>query len=154
PFIPLLPYLEQQPLYTQGYATLPIFSYDTPGSPGATPLSVLACPSDSGIPSPPTVQWASAGAYYGVTSYRGNAGGLSTIDPDVGTDGVIVLANGPVKIVNIKDGTSNTLLFGEFSNFEPNWPDYGNLLGFPDLPFNVLTSPWNGEGMASQFNVG
>src|SRR5437016_5512017 len=50
PFVPLLPFLEQQNLYTQFYAN-PI-DYDGKGSPGATPLRILVCPSDTGFTSP------------------------------------------------------------------------------------------------------
>ncbi len=119
----LLPYLEQQALYQQIYAT-----GGAPGglgSPLATPLAVMICSSDGGIPSPAIVQWAgNSGTYYGVTSYRCNVSGLNLSDANyTGTDGVIVVSN-PINIMAITDGTSNTVLFGEASNFDPNWPSY------------------------------
>jgi prepilin-type N-terminal cleavage/methylation domain-containing protein/prepilin-type processing-associated H-X9-DG protein len=151
--IPLLPYLDNKPLYKQGYSTLPEFSNATADSPGALNLPILVCPSDVGI-SGGVVYQSATNSYFGMTSYRGNAGGLSNVDPDVGTDGVIVIANGPVNIVYIRDGTSNTVLFGEYSNVDVNWPDYADLLGSSDYSFPLLTSPWNGSGLISPYGLG
>src|SRR5262249_26816172 len=39
--------------------------------------------------------------------------------------------SGSVQITAITDGTSNTILFGEFSNFDPNWPQYASSQGSP-----------------------
>ena len=150
PFVPLLPYLEQQALYNQGQYTTDdaVFSADGSNSPAATPLSVLVCPSDNGLPSPPIIQWPGTNNYYGFTSYRGNSSGLSNLDSNHGLDGVIVECTiPPVNILAISDGHSHTILFGEFSNFEPNWPPYAPLAGSPDnLSFSLLTSPWSGQG--------
>jgi prepilin-type N-terminal cleavage/methylation domain-containing protein/prepilin-type processing-associated H-X9-DG protein len=150
-FIPLLPYLEQQPLYQQFYAAKGD-AYNAPGgigglgSLGATSLSVLACPSDSGIPSPAVAQDLTTGYYYGVTSYRPNMSGLSALDPNWGTDGVFFYpaffsANSPVQILTITDGTSNTILFGEFSNADPNW-SYWSTTYFAGGPMSVEFSVW------------
>src|SRR5262249_32919579 len=133
PFVPLLPYLDQLPLWKQGYAVG--FATDTPDGPGATPVAVLVCPSDAGISGSGVFQMSGgAPVYVGLTSYRGNMSGLSALDPDFGTDGVIVPDPvPPVKILNITDGTANTLIFGEFNTLEPNWGDYADLLGSPGL---------------------
>src|SRR6516165_9601511 len=56
PFVPLLLYLDQDNLYKQGYASSPNFGNNGPNSPGATPLSIVVCPSDS-LPTPPVVRW-------------------------------------------------------------------------------------------------
>jgi prepilin-type N-terminal cleavage/methylation domain-containing protein/prepilin-type processing-associated H-X9-DG protein len=150
--IPLLPYLEQEALYRQFNA----YGGDAanapggmgPGSLAATSLPILACPSDSGIPSPPVFA-DGFGNYWGVTSYRPNGGGLSVLDPNFGTDGVILLTGvpyvqtSPVRILAITDGTSNTILFGEFSNFDPNWPPYASFVGSGSLPlcfFSIWTT--------------
>jgi prepilin-type N-terminal cleavage/methylation domain-containing protein/prepilin-type processing-associated H-X9-DG protein len=164
-FIALLPYLEQQALYQQFVAVYGDAqnSLGGPGSLTATSLSVLACPSDSGIPSPPSVQWPGTGNYYGVTSYRPNQGGLN-IDPLSGSnslyDGVIISSlfgsngvalNSPVRILDITDGTSNTILFGEFSNYDPNWPQYnlafsGSGYSVANYPFCLEMSVWTESG--------
>jgi prepilin-type N-terminal cleavage/methylation domain-containing protein/prepilin-type processing-associated H-X9-DG protein len=149
PLIPLLPYVDQLPLYKQGKATTPVFSTDTPDSPGAAPVPLFACPSDAGIPTPATMQFAGTATYLGLTSYRGNASGLSNFDPDAGLDGVIVEDNGPVNIINIKDGTSNTFLFGEFCNQDPNWGDYASLFGSAALAFPTIGSSWSGTGLSA-----
>jgi prepilin-type processing-associated H-X9-DG protein/prepilin-type N-terminal cleavage/methylation domain-containing protein len=137
PFIALLPYLDQMPLYKQGYVDPSNFAYDTPAGPGATPVAVFQF--SGGVP-----------IYPALTSYRGNQSGLSALDPDFGTDGVIVPdPTPPVKILNITDGTSNTVLFGEFNATDPNWAPYADLLGSPDLGMGILSSPWTGTGLAS-----
>src|SRR5262249_18347206 len=44
-----------------------------------------------------------------------------------------------------------TILFGEFSNFEPNWPQYAPLLApleLANFPFNLITSAWTGIAVA------
>jgi len=156
PFIPLLPYLDQLPLYNQGYAASPAFDYSTPDSPGATPIPLLVCPSDWGIPVPAVVQLPGAPSYLGLTSYRGNVSALSFgLDPDYGTDGVTVVDPGPtVNVLAVKDGTSNTLLFGEFNNYDPNWGDYASLLGSGALPLCLISSPWCGGGLQAPLASG
>jgi prepilin-type N-terminal cleavage/methylation domain-containing protein/prepilin-type processing-associated H-X9-DG protein len=159
-FIPLLPYLEQDALYKRGYATTPYFDNTGPNSLGATPLAVLVCPSDSGLPSPAVVQWPGTNWYYGVTSYRPNTTGRSAFDPSWGTDGVIlpdpvvVPGTSPVKIAAITDGTSNTLLFGEFSNFDRNWPGYASLFGSTDVPLSLWASSWDGQAFFTPYGGG
>jgi prepilin-type N-terminal cleavage/methylation domain-containing protein len=88
-FVALLPYLEQQALSQQFAA----FGNSGPpsgglGSLSATSLPVLACPSDSGLPSPAVVQDTAFSTYYGVSSYRPNASALSPLDSEWGTGGV------------------------------------------------------------------
>lgn len=161
PFVPLLPYLEQQNLYNQ-YSATPL-DYDGKNSPGATPIRILVCPSDVGLPNPPVVQFPGTNYYFGVISYRGNASGLSVFDPNWGTDGVILPSSvvvpgaSQIRIADITDGTSNTILFGEFSNFDPNWPGYASLFASVfgvTFPFPLFASTWDGEGFFSPYGVG
>ncbi len=127
-YVAMLPYLEQSALYNQ---LLTVTDSTIPNGPIATPLSVLACPSDA-LPSPPTVAF--QGYYTGVTSYVGNCGGLSYNAPAWGLDGIFLPsfspitgnACAPVTILRITDGTSNTILFGERYNNDPYWNDYLN----------------------------
>src|SRR5262249_4820374 len=60
-FAVLLPYLEQQALY-QAYGQWSLGPQSVP--PPATPVSVFACPSDSGLPFPAVVQDPLSGNYY------------------------------------------------------------------------------------------
>ena len=54
PFIPLLPFLEQQTLYRQIMTNLwNAYQYTGNNSPFPTPLSVMICPSDPGSVSSP-----------------------------------------------------------------------------------------------------
>ena len=147
PFVLLLPYLEQQALYQALYQQAESGIYPGgPGTPIATPLSMLVCPSDSGIPSPAVIQDPIGGDYYAVTSYRPNVSGFDLTSG--ANDGVIVWPPppAPIQVLAITDGTSNTILFGEGSNFDPNWPQYQTLLtsfGLPaNYPFSLLGSVW------------
>jgi prepilin-type N-terminal cleavage/methylation domain-containing protein/prepilin-type processing-associated H-X9-DG protein len=154
-FVALLPYLEQQALYQAYYDWYQAALSGSGGFPfpSATPVSVFACPSDSGIPSPPVVQQPFNNSYFAATSYRPNTSRFPANDPSwvsgAGTDGVVVSygsPSGPVQIMAITDGTSNTILFGESSNFDPSWPQYQALMvsfGFPaNLPMSLFGSDW------------
>src|SRR5262249_52343263 len=89
----LLPYLEQQALYQALYQQTVILGSTSGGlgSPFATPLSVLVCPSDSGLPPLAVVQMPGTSNYNAVTSYRANTSGLFDTNFGVGDyDGVVV----------------------------------------------------------------
>jgi prepilin-type processing-associated H-X9-DG protein len=46
-------------------------------------------------------------------------------------------------VTAITDGTSNTILFGESSNFDPNWPQYAPIFGSPaNYPMSLITASW------------
>lgn len=118
-FINLLPYLEQQALYQllrPSNVTFP----NAPSSVYGSQLKMLLCPSDGTLPSPAVINV--AGMMCSLTSYRGNLSGLPYYDSNFGNDGVI--CNVPVNINFIADGTSNTIMFGEATGFDPNWPQY------------------------------
>jgi prepilin-type N-terminal cleavage/methylation domain-containing protein/prepilin-type processing-associated H-X9-DG protein len=122
-WIELLPYIEQINLQQQ-------WDYDdnTKNVAGgmnavqAQVLEILVCPSDP-LPRPvwelnsaltPPWSW----GYYGMSSYGGNAGKRSVHTggppnfPDVSRDGVFFI-DSSVGLADIRDGASNTLLFGE-----------------------------------------
>jgi prepilin-type processing-associated H-X9-DG protein len=143
-FVLILPYMEQQALYLalQQQYQAGITSGGI-GSPFAAPVPVLACPSDTGIPNPPVVQVPGTGNYYSVASYRGNSGGTSG-----GVDGVV--QDSGINILAVTDGASNTVLFGEHSNFDPSWPKYtakyGALAGTANWPYCLESSNWTTSG--------
>jgi prepilin-type N-terminal cleavage/methylation domain-containing protein/prepilin-type processing-associated H-X9-DG protein len=158
-FIPLLPFLEQQALYQQLQINGGFPDPTIPGGPCSTPLSILACPSDQ-LPSPPTTQmsplaFATTSSYVGLTSYMGNYTALPFSDPSQGLDGIFLTQfsgltgqpGSPVRISGITDGTSNTILFGERYNYDPNLKPYITAIGssgfgqdWSNIPFYVCYS--------------
>jgi prepilin-type N-terminal cleavage/methylation domain-containing protein/prepilin-type processing-associated H-X9-DG protein len=108
PLIDVMPFLEQQALYQQISVSTSIWQ---PGV-ADTPLSVFVCPSDL-LPAPP--MYTEFGRTGALTSYVSN----SVID------GVFYFRwYSPVSIMSITDGSSNTILYGERYNFDPNWNEY------------------------------
>jgi prepilin-type N-terminal cleavage/methylation domain-containing protein/prepilin-type processing-associated H-X9-DG protein len=140
-FVYLLPYIEQQTLYAQwDFKDLTKNSL-TQSSPAAQQLATLLCPSD-GVEEkvfqmPTSGNHGGLPGYYGVTSYSGNGGTRSYYAYDgkddgvfytTGADGVCYVRDPPqpceklvkpVKLSQITDGTSNTILGGEKSNVDP-----------------------------------
>jgi prepilin-type N-terminal cleavage/methylation domain-containing protein/prepilin-type processing-associated H-X9-DG protein len=116
--VPLLPFLEQDALYNL-YFNAPL-GYDDPSVAGAA-IKVLACPSDY-LPNPNVYALASGANtyYYGLTSYGANWG--TTAPPTFPTplvkDGVFEY-NTKTQVTDITDGSSQTILFGEGSHYEP-----------------------------------
>jgi prepilin-type N-terminal cleavage/methylation domain-containing protein/prepilin-type processing-associated H-X9-DG protein len=113
-FVPLLPYLEQGPLYASANFNVTLF--DPPNSTvRATGLSALWCPSDIGVDAP--------GAVYGVsryTSYVGNLGPWTHQPTNVGQLGVLAGQlqglfhyQSALRLAEVTDGTSTTLALGE-----------------------------------------
>jgi prepilin-type N-terminal cleavage/methylation domain-containing protein/prepilin-type processing-associated H-X9-DG protein len=144
----LLPYVEQQALYQALYQQVVAqgggYGGGGQGSPFATPVSVFVCPSDSGVPSPAVVLDPNAngdpnGYYWALSSYRPNTTGLNSSDANWGKDGIFPnipffgTPPSPVQISAITDGTSNTILAGDYSNFDLNWFQY--------LPFQYPPYP-------------
>jgi prepilin-type N-terminal cleavage/methylation domain-containing protein/prepilin-type processing-associated H-X9-DG protein len=94
-------------------------------------LPVLVCPSDV-IPQNP-VQHGTSGRWHGLTSYGGNGGTGGThrffcVSNPLMTDGMFfetgpisnpVPRQSPVRMADVRDGTSNTLFFGERSHTDP-----------------------------------
>lgn len=130
-FVSLLPFLEQQNLYQIWNFTSPILNglqtSTVPNSPGATVLSVLVCPSDLISQNPNQAVKHPPGTYlWGITSYGGNGGTQSYPTPTL--DGIFFAVGpassplkNPVKMTDVIDGLSNTLLFGERSHLDRNF---------------------------------
>ncbi|QEG25575.1 Fimbrial protein precursor [Gemmata obscuriglobus] len=170
PFIPLLPYMEQQPLYDRllalvapragtsfyslGLGTV-AGTYDSPDAPGAMVPKVLVCPADVGAQSPVAYKPISTLNYYGVTSYRPSVSTKATLCCSQWNDGVIVSPSSSapgagVRITDITDGTSGTVLFGEFFNSDPQWDPaiVGTTYANKPFPYYV-NSLWGTAGQGS-----
>ena len=124
-FVRLLPQLEQTALADSWDVIDPL--NNTAGGLSARTavrLPTLVCPSDV-IPVNPVD--GGSGRWYGITSYGGN-GGTRSYDPQFATnDGIFsVIGPGsqtapqglPIRMAEVVDGLSNTLLFGERSHLD------------------------------------
>ena len=138
-FYYLLPFMEQDNLFNTFDRDVPranrAFTVDA-GLAG-TPVATLLCPSDL-LPSAP-IPYPSTGTpeeYYGGTSYRLNGGQRPIFSTSSTNDGMF-MATGPnarkaatapdgveVTMGQIRDGSSNTVLFGEFYHFDPNFDTF------------------------------
>jgi prepilin-type N-terminal cleavage/methylation domain-containing protein/prepilin-type processing-associated H-X9-DG protein len=103
------PYVEQDNLYKQLNLDGREYGYCAgPTSPGATVVKTYICPSDY-VPKS-TIQYSIY--YFGVNSYFGNAGTKAWPVSAASLNGVLYY-NSSVRISDITDGTTNTLLAGE-----------------------------------------
>jgi prepilin-type N-terminal cleavage/methylation domain-containing protein/prepilin-type processing-associated H-X9-DG protein len=132
-WVELLPYLEQANLHKKWDPD--DNSNNVAGGRNATQahvLKVLLCPSD---PLPETVVELTAAnsltppwawGFYGMSSYGGNAGTRSVHTggpptfPGMSRDGIFWI-DSCVRLTDITDGPSNTLLFGERSHSDPKY---------------------------------
>jgi prepilin-type N-terminal cleavage/methylation domain-containing protein/prepilin-type processing-associated H-X9-DG protein len=128
----LLPYIEQDNLYQQFDFTKTQYGNCLgPNSPGSTVIKTLLCPADSGMEQ---TTWITGGNtyYFGANSYGGNPGIYGFFLTDMDETGIFYI-NSKVKIAHIRDGTSNTLLFGERKRYDPV---YDALYGPSGGPFD------------------
>jgi prepilin-type N-terminal cleavage/methylation domain-containing protein/prepilin-type processing-associated H-X9-DG protein len=121
----IFPYLEQSVLYGQlnltqsQYANLSTTPPTQAGAAlGSTAVKLLVCPADR-LPGPPVVQGYN-NYYFGMMSYGGVAGTVSTYYSSTTRDGIFY-CNSLVKVTDVADGTSNTLFFSERYHYDPNW---------------------------------
>ncbi len=150
-FAKLLPYLEQGNL-VDGWDEVDPLNNTIGGvqSRTATVLPILICPSDV-IPQNPV--GSGSNRWYGITSYGGN-GGSRSYDPQFASnDGVFfVVGPGsqtapdkrPIRMADVTDGLSNTLLFGERSHVDYHHDSFAaNITPPPGQFINPLgTTGW------------
>jgi prepilin-type N-terminal cleavage/methylation domain-containing protein/prepilin-type processing-associated H-X9-DG protein len=111
----ILPYVEQDNLFGQLDLNGREYGYCLgPNSWGATVVKTYICPSDY-VPKQ-TIQYGTY--YFGVNSYFGNAGTIAWPVYNASLNGVLYY-NSRVRITEITDGTSNTLLAGERYSKDP-----------------------------------
>ena len=104
----ILPYLEQGALHRNSVAAYQAKPYPFAGPPHAglsTPVTMFACPSDSRAPGPQTTKITKEVA--ALTCYLGVSG-----KDHASRDGVL-FQDSRVRLGEITDGTSNTLMLGE-----------------------------------------
>jgi prepilin-type processing-associated H-X9-DG protein len=141
--VQLAPFLEQDPFYQQWQATLtttfPLGAQAQGGrtSLRATVIKTLVCPADA-LPDPPIAQIVAPGLfaflpnglYSSLSSYgpnTGTRGWASYYDQPKIDDGVfLVLTNNPIRIADITDGTSSTILFGEAYHRDLLWKTFSD----------------------------
>lgn len=126
----LLPHLESGELLTDWNYAYPL--QNTRGgihAPTASVLPLLICPADVIETNPVRV----AGRYYGVTSYGGNGGSQSYPSRQATVDGIFhttgpasdpVSDQRPVRLPEIVDGTTQTVLCGERFHHDVNYDSY------------------------------
>jgi prepilin-type processing-associated H-X9-DG protein len=139
-WVKLLPYFEQDNLYKKWDNT--DNRKNVAGGRNATTaqvIKILVCPSDL-LPEPVS-QFTAPGAppwswgFYSMSSYGGNAGIRSVHSSRMTRDGIFFI-DSSVRLADVTDGSSNTVLFGERFHRDPEhdlrqpvvWPE-GSPLG-------------------------
>jgi prepilin-type N-terminal cleavage/methylation domain-containing protein/prepilin-type processing-associated H-X9-DG protein len=142
--VQLSQYLEQNAFYQQWQATLNTSNpglaqvQGGPNSLRATVIKALTCPADA-LPNPAIAQLYAPGAisaypdgvYSSLTSYGPNTGTRGWASryggPPQIDDGVfLVLTQQSLRIADITDGTSSTILFGEAYHRDPQWKTFSD----------------------------
>jgi prepilin-type N-terminal cleavage/methylation domain-containing protein/prepilin-type processing-associated H-X9-DG protein len=121
-YIAIMPFIEQQGLYNelvQNQQNPHSINAASPTAPGATVIPISICPSDPALPNP--AQGTYSGMTFALTSYAGNSGTSPTSSSgnSMALDGMFWI-NSKVRIREVQDGTSNTLLMGERTRLNLN----------------------------------
>ena len=126
----LMPYYEQDNLRKNLDLTQREYANcNGPNSVGAQVIQILICPSDP-MPNPVSTYTTGGVTYYfGMNSYGANGGTRSWYVGSMTTDGMFWI-NSRVRMTDITDGTSNTLLFGERWHYDPAWNNIATLGGW------------------------
>jgi prepilin-type N-terminal cleavage/methylation domain-containing protein/prepilin-type processing-associated H-X9-DG protein len=129
--VAMFPYYEQDNLQRNlvtDHLNPHLFNCAGATSVGAQVVKILVCPADSAMPSPPVAHYTNL--TFGLTSY-GGCSGASATDPDgrnMRQDGIFYF-NSSVYVLDITDGTSQTLMFGERSRLNLGATDTSQALG-------------------------
>jgi hypothetical protein len=122
--VAILPFIEQQQVYQQFKLDEP---WDSPNNKKWSQVRIptFMTPADSPV--------AVAADSYGMTNYLGVSGPGTIFDP-----------KGKIRIVDIADGTSNTILAVETLDAVP-WAKPGDLVYDPAKPLPKITPAWPGD---------
>ena len=129
-FVKIIPYLELPALYNQWDFANPLAN-EANGNTGFV-LPMLVCPSAT-LDRNPFVK--TSGARYALTSYGGNGGTQSHPPASTSGDGMFAgtgpvittpptVQHGLVRMRDVTDGTTNTILIGERSHLDPNYDTF------------------------------
>jgi prepilin-type N-terminal cleavage/methylation domain-containing protein/prepilin-type processing-associated H-X9-DG protein len=117
----LLPFIEQDNLQKNLDLTQREYANcNGPNSTGAQVVKILICPSDQLTTTVSTYTTNGVTYYFGMNSYLANGGTRSWYTNVIKTDGMFWY-NSVVRMTDVRDGTSNTLLFGERFHSDPVW---------------------------------
>jgi prepilin-type N-terminal cleavage/methylation domain-containing protein/prepilin-type processing-associated H-X9-DG protein len=135
----ILPYIEQDNLFKSMDADRPLNNVsNVAGTRAAATVRTYLCPSDPNL-SQGSLPFPSTGtqtALYGATSYKANAGSRPVFATSATNDGMFMAtgsaarkaASAPtgtrVRMAEVLDGTSNTLLFGERNHTDRNFDTF------------------------------
>ena len=142
-FIDMLPFFEQDNLNksfdkVNNVNNVTVGGAPSPQSVSAQVINILVCPSAQFPQNPMQVTTGSLGqCYYGVNSYVGSGGRVVYYYTTPTRDGIFHLEQyppagatnagstvpyrGPVRIADVTDGTSNTIMFGERKHYDPQF---------------------------------
>jgi prepilin-type N-terminal cleavage/methylation domain-containing protein/prepilin-type processing-associated H-X9-DG protein len=136
-FVYLLPDIEQENVYQRWDFADPAANWS--GSPplAATVIPILMCPADYNIDNP---QDRGGGQMVAMTSYGGNGGTRSMNPESAKADGIFhetgklsrpARGQKPIRLAQVTDGASNTILFGERYHRDGAWNTW---LAAPFIP--------------------
>lgn len=146
-FVELLPFMEQTTLYNRWDFYTPENNFNSEGAPGTIPLRIMVCPS-AGIEQNP-LQFGELSA--GMSGYAGN-GGTRSFPAAMATVDGIFHETGPqsrpranqqaVSIAAVRDGLSNTFLFGERQVSDANMESFLTVTFTPepDPPLSAMSA--------------
>ncbi len=112
-YVELLPFLEATPVYTQWSYSNPAANFGGTGTPAAAAFKYFLCPTAGLTENPVTLGSTKLGA----TTYGANGGTITFPSSRATNDGIFGYSTptnrNQTRILDITDGASNTILFGE-----------------------------------------